>query len=92
MTSTNLKHGKQKVLLTTLVLISVDCEHDGLEKRVDLGHGHESTQVRDMPRLRLQEEHEVAISLRLVVIGEDTFLNVCRVFEVASYFILLLPG
>lgn len=68
------------MLFTALVLVSVDCEHDGLEEGVDLGHGDKSTQVRNVPGLGLQEEHEVAVSLRLVVVGEDAFLDVCRVF------------
>lgn len=68
------------MLFSALVLISIDCEHDGLEEGVDLGHGHKSAQVRNMPRFGLKEEHEITVSLRLVVVREDTFLNVCRVF------------
>ena len=80
------------MLFSTLVLVSIDGEHDCLQQGINLGHGHKPAQVRDMPGLRLQQEHEVAISLSLVVIWEDSLLNVCRVFQVACNFVLLLQG
>lgn len=38
-----LKHGKQQVLFSTLILVAVNGEHDCLEELVDLGHGDEAT-------------------------------------------------
>lgn len=45
--------------------------------------------MRDMPGLRLQEKQEIAIFLRLVIIWENTFLNLGSILEVAGDFILL---
>lgn len=85
----HLKHGEQKMLFTTLILVSVDGEHDGLKEGVDLGHGNEPGEVRDVPRFRLQQEQEVAISLRLLVVRKDAFLYICGVFQVACNLVLL---
>jgi hypothetical protein len=41
------------VLFTTLVLVSVNGEHDGLEEGVDLGHGNQTAQVGDVTRFGL---------------------------------------
>lgn len=78
------------MLLTALILVSVDGEHDRLEKRVDLGHGDEAGQVGDVSRLRLEEEQEVAVFLSLVVVGEHALLEVGRILEMARDFILLV--
>lgn len=40
---TDLKHSQEQVLLPTLVLVSVQCEHYGLEKGVDFGEADETT-------------------------------------------------
>jgi hypothetical protein len=87
-----LKHGQQQMLLSTLILIAVDCEHDGLQKRVDLGHGDQSTEMRNVLRLGLQEEEQVAVLLRLVVVGEEAFLQFCGFIEVTRDFVLLSMG
>lgn len=43
----------------------------------------------NMSRLGLQQEQQVSISLRLLVVWEYTFLYVGRVFQMAGYLILL---
>jgi hypothetical protein len=77
------------MLLATLVLVSVDCEHDGLEQCIDLGHGDQSTKMRNVPWLGLQQEQQIAVLLRLVVVGKETFLQFHAFFEVARDFVLL---
>jgi hypothetical protein len=77
------------MLLTTLVLVSVDCEHDGLEQRIDFGHGDETTEMRNVSRLGLQEEQQVAVLLCLVVVREEALLQFHALFEMACDFILL---
>ena len=46
-----LEHGQEEMLLATFVLVSVDCEHDGLQERVDLGHGDQPAKVCNVSRL-----------------------------------------
>jgi hypothetical protein len=41
------------MLLTTLVLVSIDSEHDGLKQRVNLSHGDQAAEMRDMSRFGL---------------------------------------
>lgn len=77
------------MLFTALVLVPVDGEHDSLQERVDLGHGHQPRQVRNVSRLGLQQEQQVSISLRLLVVWKDTFLYIGRVFQVACDLVLL---
>jgi hypothetical protein len=84
-----LKHGQQQVLLAALVLVSVDGEHDGLQQRVNLGHGDEPAEMRNVARLRLQQKQQIAVLLCLVVVGEETFLQFHALFEVARDFVLL---
>jgi hypothetical protein len=84
-----LKHGKKQMLFSALVLVSVDGEHDCLQKRVDLGHGNESAQVSNVPRLGLQKEEQVPVFLRLVVVGECALFHFGSIFEMAGNFILL---
>lgn len=78
------------MLFSALVLVSVNREHDSLEKRVDFGHGDQSAEVRDMSWLGLQEKQEVAIFLSLVIVGEEAFLHLGGVLQMAGNFILLL--
>ena len=77
------------MLFSTLILVSVDGEHDGLEEGVDLGHRHQPAEMGNMPRLRLQQEHQVAVLLGLVVIGESTLLHIGSIFKITGNFILL---
>ena len=77
------------MLFSTLVLISVNCEHDGLEQRVDFGHGDESAEVGDVSRLRLEKEEQVAVLLCLFIVGEKSFLEFEAVGEVVCDFVLL---
>lgn len=44
----------------------------------------------DMTGLGLKEEQEVAVFLRLLIVGKETFLKVGGIFEVIGNFILLL--
>jgi hypothetical protein len=84
-----LEHGEQEVLFTAFVLVSVDGEHDGLQQRINLGHGNQTTEVGNMPRLGLQQEQQVAVLLRLVVVGENAFLHLGGIFKMACDFVLL---
>ena len=43
----------------------------------------------DVTRLGLEEEEEIAIFLRLVIIGEEALLEIIRIFKVTGDFILL---
>jgi hypothetical protein len=45
-----LKHGQKQMFLTALVLVPVDCEHDSLEQRIDLGHGHQAAEMGNVSR------------------------------------------
>jgi hypothetical protein len=78
------------MLLSALVLVSVNGKHDGLQERLDLGHGHEAAEVRNVSGLRLQEEQQVSVSLRLVVIGKGALLHLGGILEMACDFVLLL--
>ena len=77
------------MLFATLVLITVNRKHDGLEERVDFGHRNKPAEVRNMPRFRLQEEQKVAVLLGLIVVREYAFLDIGGIFEVARYLVLL---
>lgn len=46
--------------------------------------------MRNMSWLRLEQEEEVAVSLRLVVIRKKALLKLCAIFEVTRNLILLL--
>jgi hypothetical protein len=41
------------MLFSALILIPVNCEHDGLQELVDLGHGDQATQMSNVPWLTL---------------------------------------
>jgi hypothetical protein len=77
------------MLFAAFVLISVDGKHDRLQQRVDLRHRDQPTQVGDVPGLGLQKKQEVAVFLRLVVVGKDTLLHLESILEMARDFILL---
>lgn len=77
------------MLFATLVLVSVDGEHDGLEEGINFGHGDQSAEVGDMAGFGLQEEEQIAVLLGSFVVWEEPFLRVCGVIEVAGDFILL---
>lgn len=75
-----LKHGQQQVFFTTLVLVPVDREHDGLEEGINFGHGNQSAKVGNMPGLGLKEEQQISVLLSLVIIGKITLLHLIDVF------------
>lgn len=77
------------MLFSGFVLVSVNGEHDGLEQRVNLGHGDETAKMGNVTRLGLKEEQEVSIFLGFVVIGKEALLHVGGIFEMAGDFILL---
>lgn len=56
-----LEHSEEKMLFTRLVLVSVEGEHDGLEKSIDLCKRDEATEGGDMAWLCLEEEEEVTV-------------------------------
>ncbi len=77
------------MLLSALVLIAVNCEHDRLQERVNLRYRNETTQVGDMPRFRLQKKQQIAVFLSLLIIGEESFLQFGGVVQVAGNLVLL---
>lgn len=77
------------MLFATLVLVSVNSEHDGLEEGIDLGHGDQAAQVGNVTRFGLQEEQKVAVFLGSFIIREESLLWVGGVIEVARDFVLL---
>lgn len=77
------------MLFATLVLVSVNGEHDGLEEGIDLGHGDQTAQVGNVTRFGLQEEQKVAVFLGSFIIREESLLWIGGVIEVARDFVLL---
>ena len=78
------------MFFSTFVLITIYCEHDGLKQRVDFGHRDQPTEVCNMSRLRLEEKKQITVLLRFFVVGKETFLQVCSVFEMIRDLVLLL--
>lgn len=78
------------MFFTTLVLVTVDCEHDGLKECINLSHGHKSAEMGNVARLRLEEEEQVAVFLCLIVIGKETFLKFHAFLEMTGNFVLLI--
>jgi len=85
----HLEHGEKQVFLATFVLVSVDCEHDGLEKGVDFRHGHKTAQVGNVSGFGLEEEEQIAVFLRLFVVGEEALLQLQAFGKVVGDFVLL---
>ena len=77
------------MLLATLVLVSVNCEHDGLEEGIDFGHRDQSTEVRNVTRFSLEKEEQVAVLLCLVIVGEEPLLGVNGIVQAVRDFVLL---
>ena len=84
-----LKHCEEQVLFSALVLIAIDGEHDRLQQRVDFGHADEPAEVRNVSRFGLEEEKQVAVYLHFLVIWEEAFLDISRVFEMAGDLVAL---
>ena len=63
-----LEHSQEKMLFSTLVLVSIQCEHDGLKKGIDFGQADEATEGGDVSGFGLEEEEEVGILLQLSVV------------------------
>jgi hypothetical protein len=78
------------MLFSALVLVSIDCEHDSLEEGINLCHCDETAEVCNMSRFRLQEEKQVAVFLRLLVVGEEAFLDFSSLVHVTGHFFSLL--
>lgn len=78
------------MFFSTFVLISVDRKHDRLEQRINLRHGDQTAEVRNMSRLGLKQKQEVAIFLRLLIVGKEAFLQVRCILEMGCHFVLLL--
>lgn len=64
------------MLLAALVLVSIDGEHHSLQQLVDLGHCDQSAKMRNVSRLALQQEQEVAVLLCLFIVRKRTFEEV----------------
>lgn len=77
------------MLFSALILIAVDGEHDCLEQRVAFDHVHEAAEMRNVSRLGLEEEEQVAVFLHLLVVGEEALLDFVGALKVASHFFAL---
>ena len=77
------------MFFTTLVLVSVDGEHDRLKQRINLGHGDETAEMRDMSGLGLEQEKQIPVLLCLLVVWKEPFLQFGGVVEVVRNFVLL---
>lgn len=64
------------MLFATLVLVSVDGEHDGLQKGIDFGHRDKSAKVSNMTGFGLEKEEQVSIFLSLIIVRKETFLRI----------------
>jgi len=42
-----------------------------------------------MPWFGLEEEEEISVSLRFLIVGEESFLHVCCIFKMARNLVLL---
>lgn len=87
-----LEHRQQEMLFAALILVAVDGEHDRLEEGIDLGHGDQATEMRNVSRLGLEEEEQIPVFLRLLVVREEALLQIGRILEMARDFILLYVG
>ena len=65
------------MLFAAVILVSVDGEHDGLEQSINLRHRHETAQMRNVSRLRLQQKEQIAISLSLLVVWKRSLRKLC---------------
>jgi hypothetical protein len=86
-----LEHGQEKVLFSALVLVTVEREHDCLEKCVYFGQTDETAKGGDVAGFGLEEKEEVGVLLQLAVVG---IVALCRVdlFERSFDFALLVMG
>lgn len=84
-----LEHGQEQVLFARFVLVTVQGEHDGLQQRINLGQTDQAAQGRNVARLRLEQEEQVAVRLQLAVIREQAIRLVCF-FQMLSNLTLLL--
>src|SRR5450432_4273965 len=77
------------MLFSTLVLVPIYCEHNGLEQSINLCHRYKTTEVCNMARLGLKKKEKVAVFLCLFVVGKEAFLYLCCIFEMAGNLVLL---
>lgn len=61
------------MLLSALVLVSVQGEHHRLKVGINLGKGNETTEGGDVSWLGLEEEEEVGVLLKLAFVGVLAF-------------------
>ena len=82
------KHREQQVLLARLVLITKEGEHDRLQQRVDLGHGHLPRQARHNGGVRLQQEEQVAVREAAALFGDAAALEISVIVQMARKLLL----
>lgn len=58
------------MFFSALVLIPIYRKHDSLEQLIDLGHCDKAAEMCNMPWLTLQQEKQIAVLLRLLIIRE----------------------
>lgn len=80
------------MLFTTLVLVTVQREHDGLQQCVNLWKADKSAQRCNMSGLALEYEKEVAVQLHSTIIGKRIAVFDAMFFQMRSHFILLQPN
>lgn len=77
------------MLFAAFVLVAVDGEHDRLQQSIDLGHGNQPTEMCNVPGLRLEQEQQVSVFLRLLIVGKEALLQLGSFVEVTCDFVLL---
>ena len=80
------------MLFSALVLIAVYREHDRLQELVDLRHRDKPTKVCNVSWLALEQEKQIAVLLRLLVVRKRAFGEVCRIIQVARHLVTLSLG
>ena len=73
----------------TLVLITVECEHHGLEQSIDFCKADKAAKSSNMSGLRLQQEEEIGILLQFSVIRVVPFCGI-HLFQRPLDFTLLI--
>jgi hypothetical protein len=77
------------MLFSTFILITINGKHDGLQKGINLRHGDQSTQMRNMSWLALQQKQQIPILLGLFIIWKRSLLNLSRLIKMTSNFFSL---
>lgn len=77
------------MLFSAFILVSVEREHDSLEKGINFRKGDETAKSSDVSGFGLEKEEKVGVLLHLAIVGEVTFGSI-DIFEVFFDFVLLM--